>query len=294
MSIDLPPAVQRKLDHTLGQWQHWQCEQPLPGAPQAQRVLGGGVSNYSILVGTQRQWVVRIDGINPLQHGLNRQAEWSALREASRHSLAPCPRYFNPDLGSLVCDYLPPDGATPATTAQLADLLRRIHALPPRHHRLDLAERIQRYENRVSGRTGAAVQSLTLHAQAVADLVQQVRDTDQTRALCHNDLLRTNRIVSGGRLLALDWEYCAMGSTWYELAVITQGDALPARERDDLLRAYLQREPLPQERHLLLQYECIYGYLELLWYLAQGEGEPQGTAFDAKLRLLRDKLAGAC
>ncbi len=86
--------------------------------------------------------------------------------------------------------------------------------------------------------------------------------------LCHNDLLRANRIYSAGRLWALDWEYCAMASPWYDIAVVINGDSLSAPDADALLNAYLGRAPHAEERDTLHQYGCIYRYLELLWYLA--------------------------
>ena len=59
-----------------------------------------------------------------------------------------------------------------------------------------------------------------------------------------------------------------MGSKWYDLAVVVNGDSLPAYEQENLLAAYLQRTPNEQEHHTLHFYGCVYRYLELLWYLA--------------------------
>jgi hypothetical protein len=110
MVTTLPRPVQLKLEQTLAQWQHWQLPAPLPERPTAVTLLGDGLSNYSVQVASgDLHFVVRIDGIIPSQHGLNRQIEWRALSNAAAAELAPTPRYFNPDLGTLVCDFLPPD-----------------------------------------------------------------------------------------------------------------------------------------------------------------------------------------
>ena len=59
-----------------------------------------------------------------------------------------------------------------------------------------------------------------------------------------------------------------MGSPWYDIAVVINGDSLSAAQADALLHAFLSRPPQDQERLEMYRYSCIYRYLELLWYLA--------------------------
>lgn len=274
MALQLPRNVQRRLEQTLAQWAQWQCSPALARAPDAVRVLTPGISNYSVLVAAGQHFVVRLDGQNPASHGLSRQTEWRTLEAAHRAGLAPRPHYFNPELGSLVCDYLTPDEAQDLRITDVATLLRGIHQLPARHHRLDLAERILRYEKQLEHR-GRALQAEVRDCRGpVAALLQGLNTSntlhkqDAAAVLCHIDLLRANRLYSGGKLWALDWEYCAMASPWYDLAVVINGDALSAAEAEALLDAYLGRTASAEERDSLHQYGCIYRYLELLWYLA--------------------------
>ena len=62
---------------------------------------------------------------------------------------------------------------------------------------------------------------------------------------------------SEGRLWAIDWEYCAMGSPWYDIAVVVNGDSLNAAQTDALLTAYLGRPATQAQRLTLRQYGCI-------------------------------------
>jgi thiamine kinase-like enzyme len=273
----LPLAIQLKLDRTLAQWRHWRTERPLADLPQPLEVLSGGLSNYSIRVTAGSEYVVRIDGVDPRRLGLNRVAEYRALQLASRHRLAPTPRYFNPELGCLVCDYLPPADSQPgaaaappvqAPLAAVADLLRGIHRLPPLHHRLDLQARILRYERQWQQPRAAASPVLEACRGQVAELLQALESSPQAKVLCHNDLLRANRLQSAGRLWAIDWEYCAMGSPWFDLAVVVAGDQLNPSQQTTLLQAYLQRDPGPADRLTLHRHTCVYHYLELLWHAA--------------------------
>ena len=83
-----------------------------------------------------------------------------------------------------------------------------------------------------------------------------------------------------------------MGSPWLDLAVICVGDELSDSETDTLLTSYLERKPEPHERRSLARYECIYRFLELLWYCAlddQAERENQLT--ESRFRLMADSIA---
>ena len=104
----LPRNILFKLEQTLSQWPHWQCAPALTPRPNVVRTLTPGFSNFSVLVECGRHFVVRIDGLDPASNGLNRQAEWRTIEAAHKAGLAPHPRYFNPEVGSLVCDYLEP------------------------------------------------------------------------------------------------------------------------------------------------------------------------------------------
>ena len=268
MANTLPRNIQLKLEQTLAQWTHWQCDPALTHIPAIVAVLTPGISNFSVLVESGQHFVVRIDGVNPATNGLNRQTEWHALAAAQLAGLAPTPRYFNPDLGSLVCDYLSPDEEQALCIPDVAALLRKIHQLPTRHSRLDLAERILRHEKQLEHRNPSQATALVGYQDPVLALLDNINRQSHTAVLCHNDLLQANRIYSEGRLWAIDWEYCAMGSPWYDIAVVVNGDSLNAAQTEALLTAYLGRPATQAQRLTLRQYGCIYRYLELLWYQA--------------------------
>lgn len=290
MVAALPRNVQLKLEQALSQWRQWRCEPPLSMAPEVVRVLGEGLSNFNVLVASDRQYVVRIDGVNPTQHGLNRQAEWRTLLGAAQQGLAPTARYFNPDLGCLVCDFLAPDPAVEPDMEELASLLRGIHRLPPRHYRLHLGERILRYEKLLEHSPAGLPDRLASCRKSVSALLRELGRQPQPAVLCHNDLLRANRIYSGGRLWAIDWEYSAMGSPWYELAVIIVGDELDQARAEELVSAYLGRPATAGESQQLRRYACLYRYIELLWYCATDRNAPTPGAQERRLTALEQAL----
>ncbi len=268
MVATLPRNIQLKLNQALNQWHQWRCEPPLTAPPVVVSQLGAGISNHSILVAAGQRFVIRIDGVQPASNGLSRSTEWRTMHAAHAAGLAPCPRYFNPEIGVLVCDYLPPDDAAPGNIRETAALLRRIHRLPATHYRLDLRERINQYERQLKHQNQHLPASVTSSREEIMHLLDILEAQSDTPVLCHNDLLGANRIRSGNRLWAIDWEYCAMGSPWFDLAVIAVGDALDSDGQEQLMNAYLGRAASERETGTLARYCHVYRYLEQLWFLA--------------------------
>lgn len=287
MVASLPRNIQLKLDQTLNQWRQWRCNPPLEGPPLALTPLGSGISNHSILVEAGQLFVIRIDGAQAANNGLSRSNEWHALKMAHDAGLAPCPRYYNPELGALVCDYLAPDNSHSAELAETAALLRAIHSLPGCHHRLDLRDRISRYERQLT-QLGLELPAVMAASRGeILFLLDKLAEEQAPQVLCHNDLLAANRIYSENRLWAIDWEYSAMGSPWFDLAVLAIGDCLSVREQQELARAYLQRPANSDENLMFSRFCSVYRYLELLWYLSN---KPSSTDLNARLAHLRDGL----
>jgi thiamine kinase len=293
MAAPLPRTVRLKLRQTLALWRHWQCDPPLPHAPQVVAPLTAGISNFSVLVEAGRRYAVRIDGADPAACGLDRQGERRTLQAAHVAGLAPAPRYCNPALGALVCDYLPPDPQQSAAPAEVGRLLRAIHRLPPTRQRLDAGERILRYESALGQSGDPLAAALREYRSAVLACLEAGDDWRGRTVLCHNDLLSANRLRSRGRLWALDWEYSAMGNPLYDLAVVAAGDELGEAQSVELLAAYLERQPGAAERRALLRQGCVYRYLELLWYLARPRPALPRDLPEAKLAALAQALAAA-
>ncbi len=291
MAATVPAPVSLRLEQALGQWRHWQLPVPLEEPPKVLNPLGRGLSNHSfLLASTEQRFVLRLDGINPAANGLSRQLEWRVLQQAHAAGIAPAPRYCNPELGALVCDYLATDAGNPDEPTAVALLLQRIHALPPVHTRLDLSERCRRSEHSLRQGQPDSWQSLRSVAARIARLLPRLATSAGPLTLCHNDLLRANRLHHGEHLWAVDWEYAAMGSIWFDIAAVTAGDDWPEAEAAALLYAYLGRKPLAGELLRFLAFECAYRYLELLWYLLAPE-PPSGGYLLRKREVLESRMA---
>lgn len=256
MDEALPSAVRLSLEQALDQWHHWQ---PSPDSrPQRLRRLDAGRSNTSVLVGDgQRHWVVRIDGYRSERLGLSRDAEWRALANAAAAGLAPQPAYRNPALGITVCRYVETAVGAVDSIAGLGLLLRSIQALPAIKFRLDPLQRARRYLEVLGERE---------LPPALTDACAALAPSPLT--LCHNDLLRANRVATEDGLIALDWEYAAMGDPLFELAVIIEGDGLTEDEATALHQAWLGEPPGQDARQQLVLQRCVYRELGALWECA--------------------------
>jgi aminoglycoside phosphotransferase (APT) family kinase protein len=264
MVDSLPKAIQLKLKQGLASWRHWQTTPSLLEAPSLQRPLSGGRSNHSWLVASRGQeFVLRLDGINPQRLGMSRSAEQRAQKQAAAAGLAPQLCWFNPELGIMVSDYLPAQAAPGDRQLELeaiAQLLQDIHRLPPVKFRLQPLARAQRYQ---------AILGVERAGQLDREFVQACQSLSVSAAelrLCHNDLLAANRIWSGNRPLALDWEYAAMGHPLFELAVICEGDQLNPAESEHLLHSYCRGHAISEQlRDQLQDARCVYRTLSGLW-----------------------------
>lgn len=269
------PSPLQRLEQALSQWRQWQCRPALTQAPTVQEELQGGLSNHSYLVQAENHLlVVRLDGINPADHGLNRQIEYRVLQTASTAGIAPTPRYFNPDLGAMVVDYHTGQAGERVTAADLAQLLRSIHSLPATHHRVEVGERIRRYLHRLQSDNG--IDLPRAYRQRLFALLETTDPISrQHKVLTHNDLMPANLLQSGRHLLALDWEYCGMGSPWFDLAVASLGQDFGEAQQGELLNHYLGSQATASQTLILRQYRSLARYIELLWHLtARPAAEP--------------------
>jgi len=173
----------------------------------------------------------------------------------------PRPVYRDPDLGVLVYEYLDADIASDANgdIEAIGGLLRAIHALPPIEYRLDPLDRARRY----LGLCGNGTPSRTF-----VDACRRLSSAPGTAALCHNDPLRANRIPRGGRLLAIDWEYAAMGDPMFDLAAIVEGDGLTEEQARQLLESWLDAPARNRHRERLADNRLVYRELSRLWRAA--------------------------
>lgn len=262
MAQSLSHNQQLILDQALNTWQSWTCAQPLAHKPEVMERLDQGLSNYNWrLQSGEQQFVLRLDRLSPQKLGLSRSAEQRALDQAATAGLAPMRVWSNPELGVLISHYIQAQTPPDPGLEDIAGLLRQIHRLPPIKFRLKPMDRARRYLNALPSTVSLAVDFVGACQRLGAAPESEYR-------LCHNDLLRANRLWDGQRLLALDWEYAAMGHPLFDLAVICEGDNLDQTQCEMLIQAYCGDQAVPASvSDSLEDARIVYRELSRLWNL---------------------------
>ena len=98
----------------------------------------------------------------------------------------------------------------------LGRLCKQIYALPTAAPRLQLRADIKNYLDAMSETGQSAWQSAMLACNADEALSLLERDTPY---FCHNDLTAGNLMSDGRQLIAIDWEYAALGSRYFDIAI---------------------------------------------------------------------------
>jgi thiamine kinase len=248
-------------------------------APRVVSVLGGGLSNVTLLLaGAERRWVLRVP-LAPPGPGVHRGREFALHDHAARAGLAPPILYFEEPTGTMITPWLEAD-VKPQSIDAIARLLRGIHGLEapavaddaaPEGEVLNSAVRLQRWRGLLGDRD--PLESLSRAAtNALKHARQRVRAGLFTPRICHNDLLTANRLtVANGQLKAIDWEYASLGDPFFDLAAVAS--ELAPMQRGTLLATYLARPPTAAETQRFGDQQLLYLAIAACWHAAAGADE---------------------
>ncbi|MGI9295674.1 MAG: phosphotransferase [Pseudomonadales bacterium] len=278
-----------RLAAALESWPKWSAS-----PPTMVRELKGGLTNqsYLIQVGDTRL-VLRLSAENANELGLDRALEIQVLQRASPSRVAPALVYGDPEGRVLITEYHA--GACwqamhsheADKLQQLAQLLKTVHRLAPVDRVLDLHRRAEHYWLAINESNTPLVRTLRTLAPQLQDFFQRAAAACTQLRLCHNDLLAENLLIrNDAQLLALDWEYAAMGDPYFDLAVVIEGQQFDDASAQTLLEYYAD-VPIIAALQRLAPLRIIYCYLDLLWNLVQGVA-PNQAMIESKFERLRN------
>ena len=112
----------------------------------------------------------------------------------------------------MITDRLSFDGVS---ADEHANLLKRIHRLQPSASRLLLTDVAETYRA-AAVRANSFNTAIDLRSEPIKSDLEQL--DSESPVFCHNDLSTENIGWLGERLLAIDWEYAAMGSPHFDVA----------------------------------------------------------------------------
>jgi thiamine kinase len=281
---------------------------PGEGAVAIER-LGSGLVNESYRVARDGGvYSLRVPVTHAAALGLDRGWECRVLACAMAAGIAPIIECCEPLPGILVARWVEGRSWTleqvrlPENIGKLAELARRIHALPVPQtaRRMSPAAWIAGYQETLIRRGVEANQLLAGSGRHLIDL----RPGLETRlaalaeppaaaaALCHGDLHAQNLIAGGHGLVLLDWEYAHVSEPFWDLAGWIGNNDLGADSGGLLLASYLGRQPTAGENTRLKELVWVYDYVCLLWselYLKLVAG-PAGASISARAQFLAARL----
>lgn len=190
-------------------------------------LLDGGAVNATYRVDTHAgSFVVRSYGSMSGALLADHEREAKLHEAAARAGLAPRLIHLDPQHRFLITEYVAGRMWTEADFAQesqllrLAELLRKLHAIPPpRVAPFDLGGILQLYFNeivRAAPEERSRLESLVSH---VPDALRACGSEQRPATIMHSDLHHSN-LIDGDRLLLIDWEYAAVTDPLFDLGSV--------------------------------------------------------------------------
>ncbi|MFQ5548022.1 MAG: choline/ethanolamine kinase family protein [Woeseia sp.] len=252
------------------------------------RELEGGLTNrnYAVERGGE-SFVLRLDAAHTTAFNLDRTAEIEILEAASAAGLAPELAFADPESGILLTRYV--SGRTwsaadlddDSTIEALADLLRRVHALPTSGIEFDPMAVARGYSANLHVRH--ELREFALRCEEVVATIPKI----ERFFCCHNDVVAAN-VIARPDLMLLDWEYACDNEPLFDLASLVGYHDLDRGRRSVLLSAYAGgKDPGLQER-LELQVR-LYDAIQWLW-LANRQLITRSDSQAARLEELRRRI----
>jgi thiamine kinase len=292
---------------------------PGTGKPDVHALRMGLINDTYRVVRDGRAYALRVAASNPCDLGLDRAWEARVVERAARGGCAPALEFCDPRLGILVArwadgrSWSPGDARLPSNLARMAELIRRIHALPmPESPRVMSPTTWIDYYTEAIGKSArpphaaapAQGSAAILRIEAGARLTALAALPSAEPVLCHSDLHTLNLIDSGRTLVLLDWEYAHASDPLWDLAGWSANNDFEEELRRELLAAYTGRRPTPDEYARLQLLGWLFDYIALLWselYLmlrstVQGssvQGEVSARAELLAARLIASKVVEA-
>ena len=223
---DHDPSIEVALD----QWRQWSLGDT-SDRPTLGELLGEGSAN-------------RVYELLPLQHHVLRftykshelsvnpsRQETELWKLAATEGLAPAVYYHSDGGDVVITDRL---SFSDVPLEAHAELCKQIHHLGPWGSRLRLTEVVATYCAAVTEKL-SPIASETERPAIRRDLSQL---DSESSVFCHNDLSSQNIGWLGDQLLAIDWEYAAMGSPHYDVA--SASDGMKHNERQEFAMRVLE------------------------------------------------------
>jgi len=234
-----------------------------PEAFEVQELKGGLTNRTYHLRRGEDEYVLRLDAGRESFFEFDRASELLILDAAGKAGLAPEIIHTDKYLGILVTAFLPgrvwdeADLQSVDAIEALAELLRKVHALPLCGNRIDVSAVAISYENYLEKRHG-------LHAFAshCVEVIGKL-PVHGGEVCCHNDIVAAN-VIESSELKLIDWEFACDNDPMFDLASAIGFHNLDERRSATLLNAYAGGADAELTERLVEQVR-VYDAIQWLW-----------------------------
>ena len=222
-----------RLSPALAAWRVWDLALPLQAPPGLglQTGQGSGHAIFEIRSDEQTRTPllarIRTQSTRSTEGGFHQEmAAWQAAADAG---LAPKLVYVD-ELNEVVICHRAHQPQISVDAETLGRLCKQIYALPTAGPRLQLRADIKNYLDAMS-ETGQRAWERAMLGRNVDEALSLLEH--DTPHFCHNDLTAGNLMSDDKQLMAIDWEYAALGSRYFDIAIAA--GSLDSKQRDRLI-----------------------------------------------------------
>jgi thiamine kinase-like enzyme len=257
-----------------------------------ERVAGLTNVNYRMLVKGE-PFFLRTSGENAQCLGINREQEYTALKNAAALGLGPDVVAFLLPEGHLVTRWI--DGRhwsasefrTPDNVCLLTETVKRIHQLPSNGAVFSPFRWVEAYIKTARDYNVPLPENLAEFIETMQAVeIEQQRDPSDWRRFCHNDLVSVNYLICDGsgdrfpesaespaghekNIKIIDWEFAGLGNIYYDLATVVythdSDGPIPPDLEEVMLACYFgqftqhQRKRLNGMEYMLMLFTGMWG-----------------------------------
>jgi thiamine kinase-like enzyme len=236
--------------------------------------LSGGITNRNYRLDTGRErYVLRLAGDDTELLGIDRQREFACSTAAAALGVGAEVIAFLPEHGALVTRFVegkvlePEHTQQPDVMRRVVDALRRYHQGPPRAGSFSPFDTVRLYHARAAERRVPFPDEMERALSALWRIEEALPIDDPARP-CHNDLLPSNFIDDGERVVIIDWDYAGMGDRFFDLGNLAVNHCFQEKHEIQLLELYFGAAEPEQLRRLRLMRlasdmrESLWGFLQ--------------------------------
>ena len=210
--------------------------------------------------------VIRFDSLCAASLVIDRQNEFTLLKNIQYLDIAPKALYVDPTNGISIWEYVQGQEATFHTTdtkqsmRSLGKSLRTIHSIAIPEHSADIFSNSMNLYHGLLEHTS----DVDLFNKA-SNLYNELLQDDVSKVLSHNDLHKKN-ILWNDAFYFLDWEYAGMNHPCFDIASLVKNFELNEKEINELSIGYCLNAELFNQEKLNKWIEFIR-YLDEVWEL---------------------------